>query len=465
MDASGCQGCRERDQRIAQLEARVAELEGKLRRFLGRNSSNSSIPPSANPPTAPPPVTKEPTGRKPGGQPGHSAQTRTRLPQELITKSNDLLPATCEKCQQPLSAERGPKDPDPVWHQVAELPKVLVEVTEYLGHARTCAGCGHVTWAVIPAEIRAHSFGPRLTAVISTLTGVVHNSKRDAETIVETVFGTPIALGTITAAEQETSAALAAPYREAAQAAQDAPVNHLDETSWKLGKRKYWLWTAVSTLCTFFVIHPKRGAVALQTLFQRAFAGIVISDRWVVYNRFPVVRRQLCWAHLIRDFQGLFETTGPGKAIGGALLCFAEDIFTFWYRVRDGTLTRATFRHYVNQQRPWLRQLLSQGAACGCAKTAALCQSLLDWEPALWTFTRVAGVEPTNNAAERALRKAVLWRKRSFGCKSDAGCRFVERMLTTVKTLQQHKQPVLEYLVEAITAHRRRRPAPALLPA
>jgi len=464
MDAVICQGCRDRDQRIAQLEARVADLEAKLRRFLGRNSSNSSVPPSANPPGAPPPVTKEPTGRKPGGQPGHTAQTRTRLPPEQVTKTKDFIPTTCEKCQQPLAAERGPHDPDPVWHQTAELPKVLVDVTEYLGHGRTCACCGHVTWAAIPAEIRAHAFGPRFTAFVSAFTGMFHNSKRDAELIVKTVFGTPIALGTITAAEQETSAALADPYLEAAQAAQEAAVNNLDETSWKLGKLKYWLWTAVSSICTFFIIHPKRGALALNTLFKRTFAGIVISDRWVVYDRFAVRFRQLCWAHLIRDFQGLFETAGPGKKIGGELLCFADDIFNFWYRVRDGTMKRSTFRQYVNQQRPWLRELLTQGATCGCAKTMAFCKNILELEPALWTFARVEGVEPTNNAAERALRKAVMWRKRSFGCKSEAGCRFVERMLTTVKTLQQHKRPVLEYLVEAITAHRKGRPAPQLLP-
>jgi transposase len=465
MEATGCQGCHERDQRIAHLEARVQELESKLRQVLGRNSSNSSLPPSANPPNAAKPVKKEPTGRKPGGQRGHSAQTRVRLPAELVGKVKHLVPQTCAQCQQPLPAEPGPDDPEPVWHQVVELPKVLVHVTEYLGHARTCSCCGHVTQAVIPAEIRAHGFGPRFTAVVSALTGAFQASKRDAEAIVETVFGVPIALGTVVAAEQETSAALAGAHAEAAQAAQAAPANNVDETSWKLGKQLIWLWTAVSSACTFFLIHPKRGAAALHAVFTKAFRGIMITDRWVVYNRLPVHKRQLCWAHLIRDFQALFETTGPGKKIGEQLLCFAEDIFTYWYRVRDGTLKRSTFRHYVDQQRPWLRKLFAEGAECGCAKTAAVCRNLLKLEPALWTFARVEGVEPTNNAAERALRKAVLWRKRSFGCKSEAGCRFVERMLTTVKTLQQHKRPVLEYLVESIEALRKGRPAPKLLPA
>src|ERR1700693_138514 len=225
MEASSCQGCHERDQRIAQLEARVLALEAKL----GRNSRNSSTPPSANPPDAPKPVKKEPTGRKPGGQPGHPAQIRVRLPRELVTKVKDFVPHTCEACQHALPAEAGPNDPEPVWHQHVELPRVLVDITEYLGHARTCPFCGHVTRAAIPADIRAHGYGPRFTAVVSALTGVFHVSKRDTEAIVETIFGVPIALGTISAAEQETSAALADAHAEAAQAAQEAPVNNLDE--------------------------------------------------------------------------------------------------------------------------------------------------------------------------------------------------------------------------------------------
>lgn len=465
MNATGCCGCQQRDQRIAALEAQVKELQETLRQLLGRNASNSSVPPSANPPGAPKPVTHKPSGRKPGGQPGHAAHQRLRLPAELVTQVKDLLPSHCEQCHKPLPVAAGPNDPEPLWHQRVELPPVLVAVTEYRGHGRTCPCCGHLTQAAIPAALRAETFGPRFTAAVSALTGVYHVSKRDAQAIVQDIFGVPLAVGTVTAAEQESSAALADAHAEAAQACQNAAVNHVEETSWKLGKHLYWLWTAVSTVCTVFLIHPKRGAVAFAAVFQKAFAGILITDRWVAYDHFPLRRRQLCWAHLIRDFQGLFETNGPGQKIGEALLCFAEDVFTFWYRVRDGTLKRSTFRPYLNQQRPWLRQLLAEGAACGCAKTAALCRHLLKREQALWTFARVAGVEPTNNAAERALREAVLWRKRSFGCKSEAGCRFVERMLTVVKTLKQHDRPVLAYLADAITALRQGRPAPQLLPA
>lgn len=465
MDASGCPGCRERDQRLMALEKKVQELEAELRLQRGRNSSNSSIPPSAHPLHAPKPAPKQRSGRKRGAQPGHSAQKHLRLPPELVTKFKHFVPKTCQRCQQPLPAEAGPDEPPPVWHQVIELPKVVAQVREYQGHARICPGCGHCTQAVIPQAIRAHAYGPRLTAAVSCYTGQYHVSKRDAQGMLQTVLGVDMAVGSIVACEQETSAATASAHEEARVASETVAAANLDETSWKLGKKMIWLWTVVSNLCTFYLIHPKRGAAALASIFRTAFQGVITSDRWVVYDRHPLARRQLCWAHLIRDFQACYDRGGAAKKIGEQLLCLADDVFTFWYQVRDGTLERSQFRRYLNTLRPWLREVLAEGKACGCAKTRALCKNLLKREKALWTFARKEGVEPTNNAAERALRRAVLWRKRSFGCKSEAGCRYVERLLTVVKTLRQQGRPVLDYLEEAIAAQRAGRATPKLLPA
>jgi transposase len=192
-----------------------------------------------------------------------------------------------------------------------------------------------------------------------------------------------------------------------------------------------------------FVIHASRGAAGLAALLGPAIVGIVTSDRWSAYHRIDLYRRQLCWAHLLRDFQALVDRGGRAKVLGEQLLCFAEDVFHWWYRVRDGTLNRSSLRTLIDSQRPWLRDLLQSGAALPCAKTAAFCTHLLELEPALWTFVRVVGVEPTNNAAERALRPAVLWRRRSFGCHSEAGCRFAERMLTVVQTLRLQEREVI----------------------
>jgi transposase len=446
---------------VAELEAIVRDLQARL----GQNAGNSSMPPSANPPAAPKPVVKEPTGRAPGGQPGHVARQRVRLPAERVQQVIHHRPTHCRRCRHPLPAEPGPHDPPPTWHQVAELPAIAAVVTEHQGHTRTCPHCGTRTHAAIPAEVRARAVGPRLAAAITYLSGARHDSKRGVEEVVEALFGVPVSVGTVAAVEQEVSAALAGAHAEAVAAVRAAPAKHIDETGWKQAGRLCWLWAGVTQAVACFQIHARRGLDGLRALLGDEPAGIVISDRWSAYNRLAVRGRQLCWAHLRRDFRAMVDRGGPSQPIGHELLCFVEDLFLWWHRVRDGTLGRATLRAYAGELRPAFREVLERGAACGCAKTAAVCRNLLDLEPALWTFTRVAGVEPTNNAAERAVRPAVLWRKRSFGCHSEAGCRFVERILTVVQTLRRQRRPAFDFLVDALAAHRQGRATPRLLTA
>ncbi len=157
-----CPECARLHKRIAELEALVRDLQERL----NRNSSNSSIPPSANPLNAPKPVVKTPSGRKPGGQTGHPGHHRHRLPPERVKNIVPYLPAICTQCQTPLPAEPGPDDPEPTWHQVAEVPELTAVITEHQGHARTCPCCGHLNRGQIPPEIRAHVSGPRLTATM-----------------------------------------------------------------------------------------------------------------------------------------------------------------------------------------------------------------------------------------------------------------------------------------------------------
>lgn len=434
-----------------------------LQARLGQHAGNSSVPPSANPLTAPKPVVKEPSGRQPGAQPGHTPCPRVRLPAERVQHVVHHRPATCRGCGHNLPAEPGPHDPEPTWHPVAELPEITAVVTEHQGHTRTCPDCGVQTHAAIPADVRAHTLGPHLTAVMAYLSGARHDSKRGVEEVVETVFGVPMALGTVAAVEQEARAALASAHAEVAAHVRTAPSKHVDETGWKQSGQLCWLWTAVTAGAAYFVIHARRGLAGLTALLGETVTGLLLTDRWGTYHRLGLYQRQLCWAHLKREFQGLVDRGGPGVALGEELLTFTEDVFHWWYRVRDGTLSRASMRTSIDEQRPWLRDVLARGRVCGCAKAAALCKGLLEWEPALWAFVRVEGVEPTNNAAERALRPAVLWRKRSQGSRSDAGCRFVERMLTAVQTLRVQQRNVLAYLHDAIIAHRAKLPAPKLL--
>ena len=459
MDAPSCPGCRQREETIAGLRQRLAALEAQL----GRNATNSSTPPSANPPGAPKLAPKKPSGRQTGAQPGHTAHLRRRLPPERVQRIRDFVPRHCQRCRAPLPPLPAPDDPEPTWHQAAELPKLAAEVTEYRGHFRTCPGCGTRNHAAIPADLKAHSVGPRLAATLAYLAGRHHLSQRGLEELAEDVFDVPLSLGTVGHLAEQTSAALAPAHAEAVQAVRAAAVKNVDETGWKLAGARCWLWAAATVTVAAFVIHSRRSLAGLTALLGDVIAGIVGSDRWSVYQKVAPGRWQVCWAHLKRDFQAMVDRNNAGSTIGDDLLLLTGVLFGWWHRVRAGTLSRRTFGRYAASLREDVLAVLEQGRACGCAKTAATCRELLAVEESLWTFVRVEGVEPTNNHIERVLRLAVLWRKKSFGSRSDGGCRFVERLLTVVQTRRLQGRPVLDYLYDALVAHRAGLPAPKLI--
>jgi transposase len=215
---------------------------------------------------------------------------------------------------------------------------------------------------------------------------------------------------------------------------------------------------------TVFVVRLSRGGQVARELLGEGFSGILVTDRYSAYNWYPVRWRQLCWSHLLRDFEAIRGRGGASEEIGDALLAQAHQMFTWWHRVREGTLARSTFRSYMTPLRREVERLLEAGSQCGVAKTEGTCREILKRREALWTFVQVEGVEPTNNTAERSIRPGVQWRKGSFGTQSEAGSRYVERMMTVVATLKQQKRHVLAYLVAAHEAALRGEIAPSLLP-
>jgi transposase len=252
---------------------------------------------------------------------------------------------------------------------------------------------------------------------------------------------------------------------EAQAAVQAQPVVNVDETSWQEQTQRCWLWVAVSALVTVFLVRPSRGSRSAKELLGAAYAGIVGSDRWRGYTWLGLRQRQICWAHLIRDFEALVERGGPSAVLATALLDLADRLFVLWYRLRAEELDRPAFTLLVAPLQAELHALLGTGLEQPHPKTRHLCANLLKVEAALWSFVTVAGVEPTNNQAERALRRAVLWRRRSFGTQSAAGSRFVERVLTATASLRQQDRDVLDYLTEATQAALLGVAAPSLLPA
>lgn len=460
MDVPDCPGCRELQTRLAQAEAKILALESHIRDLLDR--LKPPTPPRAITPVPPAPA-KKPTGKKPGGQPGHPPRMKVRVPPERVTHVVTYRPEQCRSCAAALPREPGSADPEPTWHQVAELPKVAADITEHQGHARTCPGCGTVTRAAIPAAVRAHSVGPKLTATMGYFVGLHGVSKRGVEEIVEHLFDVSIALGTVANREQELSAALIPAHEEARQAIAAAPVKHVDETGWKQAGKKRWLWAAATSSVAYFLIHPCRNLSALHRVVGEKLHGILVSDRWCVYDEWSVERRQLCWAHIKRNWEKRIERGGASKRVGEAWLAVQHRVFELWHGFRGGGCSRAELDERMEPLVEELGEVLWSGIRSRDRGLVRFCARLQAHSAALWTFVCSEGVEPTNNRAERVQRRAVLWRRRSFGCHSADGCRFVERLLTAVQTLREHGRSVLTFLTDSIVAHRAGTPAPKLV--
>jgi transposase len=466
MATVSCPGCRERDERIATLERRVAELEATVHDLTVRlttNATNSSTPPSANPPGAPKPVTKKRTGKTTGGQPGHAARLKRRLPPERLHQVIPFVPRHCDRCQGSLPPHPGPDDPEPTWHQVAELPEMAAQVTEYQGHYRTCPGCGQLNHAGIPQYVKAHSIGPRLATTLGYFAGSHRVSQRGLEEITEDVFDVPVSVGTVANLQAQLSAALAPAHAEALAAVRGAAVKHVDETSWKLAGKLCWLWVAATGTVAAFLIHTKRGWDALVALLGEQVKGFVCSDRWSAYARLSPWCRQICWAHLKRDFQKLVDRGGAAARLGRQLQRLGERVFAAWHLFRGGGCDRQALQGQLDAPARAFERALKAGRRCADSKAASFCGNVLELLPAVWRFAVTEGVEPTNNHAERVLRRGVLWRKNAFGSHSAGGCRFVERLLTVVQTRRLQGRSVLGYLYRALVAHREGLPAPSLL--
>ena len=431
---------------VVALTARVAELEARP----DQDSSNSSGPPPSDGPHAKPAPPRAPSGKRRGGQPGHPKHDRLILPPDVVI---DHKPTRCRACHAALAGD----DPDPVIDQVIELPARLRHVTHHRRHALARA-CRHARTGPPAPPVRG-GFGPRLTAATAYPSGVGRLGKRAIRALFADAFGIPASLGAVSNHEAAVSRALDPVHAEAHAHAKGRDAD-VDETGWKQGKDKAWLWVAVADAVTVFLVRPNRNRAALDDPVGPA-PGVLTTDRFPVYAHLAGGRRQVCWAHPRRDFRAMIDRADGGSAVGEELLAHADILCDHWRRVRDGTRTRRWFeRTHAGWLRTEVRALLERGSACGCARTAGVCRDLLAVEPSLWTFAGRGGVEPTNNAAERAVRHAVCWRKTSYGTDSERGSRFVERILTVVATCRQQGRGVLDFLVQALSGTAK----PSLLP-
>lgn len=443
---------------IDDLKKQVAELTDKVEKLTPRNSS---VPPSTEHPHAKPkrkPAKR--SKRKQGGQKGHKRHQRELVPTEQCTAVVACLPERCRRCERELK----PDGTEPKRHQVWDLPLIEPIVCEYQLFRGHCDCCGITTQANLPAGVPTGQCGPRLAAFTGLLMGHFRQSKRRASMFLGDLLNIPCSSAWTVKIQNLVSNAIAAPYEELRSKLSDEPQLYVDESPTKEKREKAWLWVAVAPFFTVFGIFGNRSRESLVSLVGD-YSGIILNcDRAKMY--FDGKRLQWCWAHLKRDFQKLIDSPdGQVKRMGHDLMRQQKRLFEHWRKYKAGRIKWSTFQSYIGPIRGEVRGLLLRGKFSGNAKLTGFCNELYDRREHLWTFTRVEGIEPTNNTAERALRPAVIYRKLSFGTQSASGSRYLERLLSVSETCRQQNRNAYEYLIAAMEAKFANRSAPSLLPA
>lgn len=442
---------REKNKALELLVQAQADMIDKLRAELdSRDSTTSHSPPSQDGPKQRAKRKKrkrKPSGKKRGGQPGHDPHSRTMAPPEDIDETVYCAPSACSCCGKTFSSTPFRTRV----HQVWEVPKPTPHITEYILQDFACE-CGAKTLAALPKGISKSNFGPRIHAVCASLRSDARLSVAKTREAMEELFGISMSTGAISNIDKRVSAALAEDHDTLHEHVKSAPVLHLDETTWYLAGERRVLWCAVSKDATFIFARPKRNTLTAKELAGDDFAGIAVTDRYCAYHWIDNSRRQVCWAHLRRDFVAMKIQRGMMGKCGKLLEAEARQILKRYKQVREGKEERGDFEVWARGRKEYVRSLLKQAANARLpVKHAGVARETLKYFEYLWTFAEHEGVEPTNNTAERALRHPVISRKLSFGSQSERGLRFVERLLSVRATLRQQGRSFLDFLYARLT--------------
>jgi len=445
---------------LAEQVRKLSEAVRELRELLDRHSGNSNKPPSSDPPGAKRPKRKKGKRRR-GGQKGHRGAHRVLLPPEQVDAVVDLYPAECGSCWEPL-----PELPDAFArrYQHTELKPLAAHTTEWRRHAVVCPCCGFETRAKYdPQVLPRYAFGPRLMAVVAMLTGVYHLSRRQTVRLLRELLGVRMSLGSVSAIEKRVSDAVEPSVDEALEVALSAAVKHADGTSWLRAGATLSLWVLATTAVTVFKVLANGQKDTLRAELFGRVRGVLVSDRASALKFWAMKRRQVCWAHLARKFVSFSERDGPAGKLGDELLEYTGLLFEYWSQLRRGRLSRATFVERMAPVRRQFEAVLQKAVAAKIRRVSGSCADILEHREALWTFVERAGVEPTNNHAERELRGIVLWRRRSFGSQSERGDAFAARMMTIAQTARKQGREVLDFLEQCCAPRPDGAPAPSLL--
>lgn len=445
-----------------QLEAKLEKMEGllklalekisKLEQQLNKNSKNSSKPPSTD-------QKADTTAKKPKKRKSRKGYSRTPYPPERIDYRISCKRKCCPHCNSNKLEQL--LDTPFSWQQV-ELPVIQAIVTQYDCLKYQCKQCNRKSTGSLPENVPFSAFGPKLMAFITCLTGRFHLSKREAIILTKDLYDIDLSEGSIINVEENVSNALEAIYGKIHRyVIEGKRPRYFDETTWRSSGKKRYVWIGTSKKAAYYRIDPHRSREALLKLIGSFTNRPAVTDRYSVYRALDGPR-QYCLAHLIRDFHAYSQREGEDAKIGSRIEEELRKICKKHREWREEQISKSQYSACLRHSRHRLEEYLIDGLALGSDELSQLCERLSDEFERLWTFKSIEGMEPTNNMAERDLRKLVLWRKKSYGTRSERGEKFVERITSVIETLKKNEHSPLKYLEDAIQAFYAKQPPPSI---
>lgn len=412
----------------------------KLKEQISKNSKNSSKPPSSD--QKPNTDTDQPKKKRKG----RKGTARRLYPRERVNNHIDCYLDNCPHCSSNKMQWTG----DSEILQQAELPEVKAIITQYELLKYRCFSCGKNSIASLPPGVPDSAFGPKLMGLLVTLTGVFHLAKREAAQLIKELYDVDIGTGSICNIEERVTQALDPIYQRIHCFVNESKFcKHFDETVWRDQGKRHYVWLASCEYASWYMMDRHRSSEAFRRLFTADPSTTpAVTDRYAVYSIFRV--HQYCLAHLIREFRSYAERDGPDQEIGAALENELKTVCHIHKKYREGKITLEERNRRIGHRKRKVEYHLEDGMANGSDDLFKLSESLLNNFDKLWAFTKNLGMEPTNNLAERDLRKLVVWRRKSYGTRSDRGKRFVERVTTVAQTLKRRSMNILNFIQDAI---------------
>lgn len=426
---------------LQETNSNLTQEINTLKEKLGLNSTNSSLPPSRDLYKIKP-TNRIKSGRKPGGQPGHRGYRYQPLPADEVINCIDEH-CLCGHKLKPMDKY--------FTEQRIDIPPIKPYVKEYKRWYGYCRACKKKRIASLPEGVKGDLLGDHAKAIITSLNGFYHNSKRDVQAIVKDIFKLDISLGLISDTSKRVKEKLTSNYKELQGKIISSPYLHIDETGHKSKGKRGWAWIFTSREASLLKLSTSRGTKVLESVLGK-YEGKVISDRYGAYNYFQEENRQICWSHIQRDFERFAHSSNPSLSEQGKrLVKLGREVFALKKGITREQIGENYFLRRIRKIKKELEYIFKSILRIrGIPQGQRVARRLLKSFEMLWHFVKDKAIDMTNNLAERQLRKYVTYRKKLLFTWSSWGNEFVERMLSLYLTCRLNNDSPFSQLALSI---------------